>query len=416
MSARSTATEAGAAGVRRLAVDDGELAACVSCGLCLPHCPTWRVTGDEAASPRGRIAAMRAVHAGEAALDDVFAGVMDLCLQCRACETACPSAVPFGRLMEGARATLASETRYQPWWRRAAYAVLPRHRLLLRLSTAAALAQRAGLVPARPGLPVLPLSRPQLGPSLHSAPEAGSADAWLFLGCVMDAWLRPVHVAVQAVMEAAGGRVAHPGRGGDCCGALHAHAGLAEGSRACARRVMASMPGDGAIVVDSAGCGAALKDYGHLLGTPEAAAFSARVRDVHEWLAERLDRLPPASRPVPGRVALQDPCHLRHVQRAHHHVRTVLAPYVEELVELDDDGMCCGAGGAYSAVHPEMAAELRARKIDAIGRARASVVASANPGCALHLASGPLDVRHPVELVAQAIGLVEAPEGAGHGR
>jgi glycolate oxidase iron-sulfur subunit len=97
-------------------------------------------------------------------------------------------------------------------------------------------------------------------------------------------------------------------------------------------------------------------------------------------------------------------------------VRTVLAPYVEELVELDDDGMCCGAGGAYSAVHPEMAAELRARKIDAIGRARASVVASANPGCALHLASGPLDVRHPVELVAQAIGLVEAPEGAGHGR
>ncbi|HMC53224.1 MAG TPA: heterodisulfide reductase-related iron-sulfur binding cluster, partial [Acidimicrobiales bacterium] len=187
-------------------------------------------------------------------------------------------------------------------------------------------------------------------------------------------------------------------------GALHAHAGLLAGARTYAQRVMASMPGDGAVVVDSAGCGAALKGYGHLLGTPEAKAFSARVRDVHEWLVERLDLLPPASRRVPGRVAIQDPCHLRHVQRAHHHVRAVLAPYVEELAELDDDGMCCGAGGAYSAQHPDMAGELRARKVDSITRARASVVASANPGCALHLAAAGVEVRHPVELVASAIG------------
>ena len=397
----------------RLAVDSDELAACVACGLCLPHCPTWRVTGDEAASPRGRIAAMRAVHGGDAPLDHVFAGIMDLCVQCRACETACPSAVPFGRLMEGARTTLAAETRYQPWWRRAAYGVLGRHRLLLRLSTAGALAQRLGVARTRPGIPALPRARPGLAPSLTSPPDAGTDDAWLFLGCVMDAWMRPVHVAVQGVMEAAGARVAHPGRGGDCCGALHAHAGLTARARVYAGRVMASMPGEGAIVVDSAGCGAALKGYGHLLGTPQARAFSARVQDVHEWLVGRLGSLPPARRRVAGRVAVQDPCHLRHVQRAHHHVRTVLSPYVEELVELDDDGMCCGAGGAYGAVHPDMAGELRTRKLDAAARARASVVASANPGCALHLAAGGARVRHPVELVAEAIGVGEGAGGGG---
>ena len=397
----------------RLAVDDDELAACVSCGLCLPHCPTWRVTGDESASPRGRIAAMRAVHAGDAPMDHVFTAVMDLCVQCRACEPACPSAVPFGRLMEGARATLARETQYQPWWRRWAYGVLGHHRLLLRLSTAAAVAQRVGVAVATPGLPELAFKRPPLAPSLDSVPEAGKADAWLFLGCVMDAWLRPTHVSVQRVMEAAGTGVAHPGKGGDCCGALHTHAGLEEGARAYAERVMASMPGDGVIVVDSAGCGAALKGYGHVLGTAEARGFSARVRDVHEWLAERLDRLPPASRRIPGPVAIQDPCHLRHVQRAHQHVRSVLSPYVEELVELDDEGMCCGGGGAYSALHPDMAGELRARKLAAIGRTGASVVASANPGCALHLASEGLEVRHPVELVARAIGV---GDGDGRGR
>ena len=242
--------------------------------------------------------------------------------------------------------------------------MLGHHRLLLRLSTAAAVAQRVGVAVATPGLPELAFKRPPLAPSLDSVPEAGKADAWLFLGCVMDAWLRPTHVSVQRVMEAAGTGVAHPGKGGDCCGALHTHAGLEEGARAYAERVMASMPGDGVIVVDSAGCGAALKGYGHVLGTAEARGFSARVRDVHEWLAERLDRLPPASRRIPGPVAIQDPCHLRHVQKAHQQVRTVLGRY-SDLVELDDEGLCCGAGGAYAALHPDMAAEIRARKLAA---------------------------------------------------
>jgi glycolate oxidase iron-sulfur subunit len=403
-----------------LPVDDDELAACVSCGLCLPSCPTYRVTGEESASPRGRIAAMRAVHAG-AVMDPAFTQFMDLCVQCRACEVACPSAVPFGRLMEGAREALADETGYQPWWpraaaavlghwyqpwwRRAGYGVLGHHRVLLALTAVGAAAQRVGLVPDRLarrfGLPRLPLRQPELRASV--AQPAPGRDVYLFPGCVMDAWQRNVHVAAQAVIEATGAGVALPGSGGDCCGALHTHAGLTESARRLARRVMASMPGEAPILVDSAGCGAALKDYGHLLGTAEAAAFAGRVRDIHEWLAGRLDRLPPAVRAAAsGPVAIQDPCHLRQVQRAHLPVRTVLAPYVE-VVELDDDGLCCGAGGAYSALHPQMAGAIRDRKLAAIERSGATLVASANPGCSLWLAAAGVDVCHPVELVAAAI-------------
>jgi glycolate oxidase iron-sulfur subunit len=381
----------------RLPINDDELAACVSCGLCLPSCPTYRVTGEESASPRGRIAAMRAVHAG-AVMDSSFIEFMDLCVQCRACEVACPSAVPFGRLMEGARHALVEQAGYQPWWRRAGYAVLGHHRLLEALTTLGAVAQRARVVPAsltgRLALPRLPLRQVAL--------QASGSDVYLFTGCIMDAWQRPAHAAAQAVIEATGAGVALPGAGGDCCGALHIHAGLTEQACRLAARVMASMPGDAPILVDSAGCGAALKDYGHLLGTAEAARFSARVRDVHEWLAGRLDRLPPARTARRPKVAIQDPCHLRHVQRSHLPVRAVLASYVE-IVELDDEGMCCGAGGAYSALHPEMAAAIRARKLAAIERSGAEVVASANPGCSLWLAAAGVEVHHPVEFVAAAI-------------
>jgi glycolate oxidase iron-sulfur subunit len=218
----------------------------------------------------------------------------------------------------------------------------------------------------------------------------------------MDAWQRPVHQAVIEVVRRAGVGVALPKRGGDCCGALHVHAGLVDRARHLAGRVMASMPGDAPVLVDSAGCGAALKDYGHLLGTAEAEAFADRVFDVHEWMAQHTDRLPKPARRLPYPVAVQDPCHLRHVQRAHQHVRTVLAPYAD-LVELDDEGLCCGAGGAYNVIHPEMAAELRQRKVDAIRRTEAPVVASANPGCIFHLQTAGLDVRHPFELLAEAL-------------
>lgn len=385
-----------------LGLDDDDLAACVACGLCLPHCPTYRVTGEEPASPRGRIAAMRQVQWEGLPVDDAFIGVVDACVQCRGCETACPSSVPFGRLMEGTRAALAQRVpSYQPWWWRLAYRAIGHHRLLLAGSTVAAVAQRAGLVPRRLPLPRrLPIRRPRL--------RASGTDVWLFTGCVMDAWMRSTHAAVQRVVEATGAGVALPGPGAGCCGALHVHAGLHGQAVDLARRTMAALPGDAPILVDSAGCGAALKGYGDLLGTPEAQRFSARVLDVHEWLAERVDRLPPPRRRPAERVAVQDPCHLRHVQRRAEPTRTVLRPYVD-LVELDDEALCCGAGGAYATTHPATAAAIRDRKVASIARSGAGVVASANPGCALHIAGAGLTVRHPLELVDEALGLAAEP-------
>jgi len=255
------------------------------------------------------------------------------------------------------------------------------------------------LLPRRLGLPPLTarsLSRP-LG-----VPAGGAPTAWCFTGCVMDAWLRDTHRATVTVMRAAGATVARPGRGGDCCGALHLHAGRDDDAKRLARRVMASMPEDAPIVVNSAGCGAAMKDYGRLLGTPEAAAFSARVRDFSEWVAQQ-ERL--AVRATGTTLVVQDPCHLRHVQRAHGAVRTVLSP-AYALIETADDGLCCGAGGAYALFQPELATRIRDRKAAAIRNAAGSdgpIVVSANPGCMLHLRAAGLDVRHPADLLAAAI-------------
>jgi len=221
---------------------------------------------------------------------------------------------------------------------------------------------------------------------------------------VMDAWQRETHRATVDVLAAVGVTVQIPRRGGGCCGALHTHAGLTRQSRSMAHAVMASMPGDAPIIVNSAGCGAAMKEYGHLLGTPEAAAFSKRVVDAQEFVAQRIDRLAPKRRA--GAVIVQDPCHQRHVQKVHQHTRTVLGA-VADVVELDDDGLCCGAGGAYSALQPELAGDIRDRKLAAVERATrrsgATVVASANPGCAMHLAAAGLTVRHPMDIVAEAI-------------
>ncbi len=380
----------------RLAVDDEELVTCVACGLCLPHCPTYRVTGDESASPRGRIAAMRAVHSGVAPLDAEFTRYMTECVQCRACEDVCPSSVAFGHLMEGARETLAVETSTVPRWQRLGYGILGHHRLLVGLSRVLALAQRARLVPTRLGVPPLPLRSDPLQPT--------GDDVWLFTGCVMDAWQRDVHAAVMRVLAATGVGVAIPDPGrAPCCGALHIHAGLHHSAQTLARRVLDAFPGEAPILVDSAGCGAALRDYGHLLDTDEARAFSSRVVDVHQWLAERLDRLPaPEHAPVPPAVAVHDPCHLRHVQKTHLAVRTILRRYVP-IVELDDDGLCCGAGGAYAALQPELGTAIRERKLQAIDRAGAPVVVSANPGCTWFLAAAGVDIRHPLEIVDAAL-------------
>jgi glycolate oxidase iron-sulfur subunit len=401
-----------------LPVDEDELVACVSCGLCLPHCPTYRVTGLESLSPRGRISAMRAVELKGAPLDAAFVESMETCIQCRGCEAACPSGVPFGHLMEGTRAALhqrprvgqtrasRSRTGVQRAGEWFAYVVvLPRHAVLLTLTWLLLIAQRLHLLPKRFGIP-------KLSPRSLRHPLEGDAqpDVYLFTGCVMDAWQRDVHRDVLRVMRATGARPGLPGAGGDCCGALHVHAGRVAEARTLARRVIASMPGDAPVVIDSAGCGAAMKDYGRLVGTPEAERFAARVRDFSEWVAEQeVTRGPLPLRDTGCDVVVQDPCHLRHVQHAEAAVRRVLAP-AYRLHDTADDGLCCGAGGAYSVFEPALSGEVRDRKVAALRKAfpsgdakRGPLVVSANPGCSMHLTAAGLDVRHPAELLAAAL-------------
>jgi glycolate oxidase iron-sulfur subunit len=277
--------------------------------------------------------------------------------------------------------------------------VLPRRRLLVALTWLVLVGQRLHLVPNRLGLPRLRAR--SLARRVPLAAREG-ADAYLFTGCVMDVWQRDVHRAALEVMHAAGANVGGAGRGGACCGALHDHAGRTREARALAARVVRSMPGEQLIVVDSAGCGAAMKDYGRWLGTAAARSFAARVRDFSEWVVESGI---PEVRATGRQVVIQDPCHLRHVQRCADAVRTVLgAAY--ELLETDDDGLCCGAGGAYSATQPELARAIRDRKVGAIRAAAGdtlATVASANPGCAMHLGAAGLDVAHPAELLAAAL-------------
>lgn len=388
-----------------LKLDAEKLSSCVSCGLCLPHCPTFRVTGEEAYSPRGRIDAMRGVELEGAAIDDEFVEFMETCVQCRGCEPACPSNVEFGSLMEQTRATLASAKRITPWWQRVGFRVLGHHRLLLAGSTMLAAGQRLHVVPKRLGLTQLPLRRPEA-----LTPTGG--DVWLYTGCVMDAWQRQTHHSTAALITAAGATFALPESGG-CCGALHVHAGLHDQTVALAERTMASMPGDAPIIVNSAGCGAALKDYGEIVGTDAASSFAARVVDANQWLAERVDRLPEPTAPR-QKVIVQDPCHLRHVQRIDAPVRTLLG-HVADVVELDDDGLCCGAGGAYSALQPGLANDIRERKLASVDRAitrgPVALMASANPGCSMHLSTAleerSILVEHPVDIVAHALGLTE---------
>ena len=379
-----------------LHLDADDLNTCVQCGLCLPHCPTFRVTGDEAMSPRGRIKLMREVQDHDAPLTDDVIRSFETCVQCRGCEPACPSGVPYGHLMERTRETLADAGEITPRWQRLAFKPLDNPTLLGLGSKALAVAKKARLVPDRLGLPDdLPLRQEPL-------PTTGT-DAYLFTGCVMDAWQRDVHAAAQRVLAAAGIGTIPTGDLAPCCGALQAHAGLADDTRRLATRMMASLDPDLPILVDSAGCGAAMKDYGHLLGTPEAQAFSARVFDVQEYLADHMDALP-STEPLQVTVAVQDPCHLRHVQRVHEATRVVLRPFVRELIELDDDGLCCGAGGAYSVLEPDLAGQIRDRKVASIARARPDLVASANPGCSLHLAAADVPTIHPMELIDRALG------------
>lgn len=381
-----------------------ELDSCVRCGLCLPHCPTFRLTGDETASPRGRLAAMSAVAEGVADVDEVFAEVMGFCLQCRACEPVCPSLVPFGRAMEGARAEITAQA--PSIGRRFRHFLLGRAlgmRWLMWLGTrllAMAQSVRLDLVRVGPlrrlaGLRRLPVIGRRFTGGRWGEDSRGTAA--VLTGCVMEPWFGGVHEATIGLLQMAGYAVEAP-QGQTCCGALAAHDGAAREAGDLAERNIVAFEGYDLVVVNAAGCAAHLKDYGHW-GSEDLAE---RVVDVTEVVAGFIDGgALPVLEPSGESVAVQDPCHLRHAQRITYEPRRILEAAGYETVEVDPAGLCCGAAGAYVLVHSATSAELGRRKARQVEATGMRLVASANPGCELQLRAhlgGEYRVAHPVEL------------------
>jgi glycolate oxidase iron-sulfur subunit len=390
---------------------NGDLDACVSCGLCLPHCPTYHLTSEESASPRGRINAMKAVTAG-APVDEAFTSFMDRCLVCRACEDVCPSHVPFGRLMERARAQVeprrSGGSRMVRWlgfhW------VLP-HPTIVR---AVAFLQPV----ARPFLPArLRKQLPRRGhpfarlPRVTDPPEGVElrGTVALLAGCAQDRWFHGTNAATIRVLARNGWRVTVP-RTQACCGALAAHAGRLAIARRLARRARHAFAGADAVVVNAAACAAHLRDLPDLDdGTPMP------VRELMTFLHE--EGLAAEPGPLPVTVAYHDACHAIRVLRSRTEPRAVLASIPElRVVEVPDGDRCCGAAGTYFVSQPRSADALGAEKADAVASTGADIVASANTGCTMQIAAGlrargdGMRVLHPVEILDLAYQSVSSAE------
>ncbi len=385
-----------------------ELDACVACGLCLPHCPTFRLTGLETASPRGRLAAMRGVAEGVLALDEVFEETMSFCLNCRACEAVCPSMVPFGRAMEGARAEVAAARPTAT--RRLRHfllgRVIPNRGIAGVLTDFLRLGQKLRLHTLLAGRArrsmngMRPLARNSRALASVDGPRVG-----LLVGCVMDKWFGNVNQATIGLLEMAGYQVEVPSSQ-TCCGALSVHDGNIKDGRRLAARNVAAFADTDLIVATAAGCSAHLKSYGKI--APDGDSLASRAVDVTELIARLLSegRLPAlASRGEA--VVVHDPCHLRHAQRITAAPREILTAAGYEIIDADPEGICCGAAGIYSLTHPVASHQLGERIAELIESvATNSLVASANPGCEMqlrsHLTHG-YRVVHPVELYLEAI-------------
>ena len=388
---------------------DDDLAACVACGLCLPHCPTYRVTGEESASPRGRITAMRSVAEGLSEPDETFARFMDLCLACRACEDVCPSHVPFGRMVERARVQVdplrSRPSRFLRWL--GLDVALPRKKLLWLAAAIQPVARLA--LPKR--VRTLTPERSELFRRLPRVTEAAGESRGtvaLLSGCVQDRWFREVNRATIRVLAMNGWRVVVP-RAQACCGALAAHNGRLDTARRLAQRNLRAFAGVDVVVTNAAGCGAHLQQLGDLIATDEARAFSMKVRDVMQLLHDEGLARPPGGRPGFGRLAYHDACHALRVQHIRDQPRALLRT-IEDVEVLDVPGgdVCCGAAGLYNVLEPEMSSELRRRKAEAIASTGADVVASANTGCSMQIMAGlgelgsRMRVLHPIQILDRA--------------
>jgi len=390
---------------------------CVHCGFCLPACPTYLATGDESDSPRGRILLMRALEAGELLPSDpAVREHLDACLGCRGCEPVCPAGVGYGRGLEAAREQLVRANglpvaarivlgvfRRAVWWR--PLLTMARWFRATGIPRALAGSGRVGFAmgmldaskavdrpTARP--PVRPPDRPTAGPTVA-----------MFRGCVMDALFRHVHDATRRTLEVNGYRVVEVS-GQSCCGALHDHAGRADIARELVTRNAAAFAERADyVVVNSAGCGALLKDAAHFDDSPAGQAISAKTRDVSELLAAAG---PKPGAPLPIEVAYDAPCHLEHAQGVRLAPLAMLAAIPELRVRrLPGSDQCCGSAGIYSLLNPPMARAVLDLKIQAIASAtpRPALVVTGNPGCLMQIGAGlaaarlDIGVAHPVELL-----------------
>ena len=387
-------------------LSDDDLATCVHCGLCLDACPTFRVTGLETESPRGRIYLMTQWKRGQMAFDEEQVKHIDLCLGCRTCEGVCPSGVPYGRIIESGRADVEDARRFSLKRRasRTALRQLVGHPARLRAAgNVTRIAQRLGLTNVARSGRMLPRLR-----ACFTPPEGNIARPFgerkyrvaFLVGCVMPILYPQSHYQAMKLLQTAGCEVWFP-EGERCCGALFAHNGDLEGAerlRESNMKVYAAGQFD-ALVVDSAGCGAHLKDF-----YPE---LKGKVKDLTEWLAEI--GLPQTEHEVKLRVTYQDACHLAHAQKIKKQPRDLLRalPGVQ-LVEMRHPEICCGAAGLYSTLEPGMSNRILQEKLDDIASTQADVLTVANPGCQMQIEAGlrtrgsPMKVEHIAETLWRA--------------
>ena len=406
---------------------------CVHCGFCLQVCPTYLETGLETESPRGRIALMKAVNEGRIGMTPNVCRHWDLCVQCRACEEACPSAVPYGQLIEAAVAQIEKHRRAPLAPRLVASTlikhILPHQRRLSLLFSALRIYQRSGLQWATRKTRLLRLFSPSLAEVEKSSPSVPATyfkakgqtiqaegkkrtRVALLSGCVMPLVNGPQMEAVLRVLTRNGCQVVVP-RGQVCCGAIHSHVGDLDMARVMARRnidVFLASDVD-AVVVASSGCGARMKEYPQLLSNDpyleRAKKLSSMVKDFHEFLVS-LPLIPPRGR-LDYRVTYQDPCHLSHAQRIQDAPRELILsiPGIE-FVEMRQPAICCGAGGAYSIRQREFSLKLLDSKMESVEVTEADVLVTANPGCFVQLQNGvqrrglTMQVRYVTDLLDEA--------------
>jgi len=387
---------------------------CVHCGFCLPTCPTYVLWGEEMDSPRGRILLMRAGHEEDGPLSGDQVQAWDNCLGCMACVTACPSGVQYDKLIEDTRAQVErnwERPRLERLRRQAIFALFPHPERMKWLAPFAPLARPSAKLLGR--FPRL-RNMAQLAPTRSrrvSIPEVTPAQGTrrgrvgFLQGCVQRVFFGDVNAATVAVLSAEGYEVWTPERP-RCCGALQLHTGVDAGERA--KETIAVFEGCDTIVVNAAGCGSAMKDYGHVLRndpqwSERAAALSAKVRDVTELLADHEPQAP--RRPLPMTVAYHDACHLAHAQGVRAQPRKLLASIPElDVREPAEWELCCGSAGVWNLLNPEPAAELGRRKARNLLDTGAEAVVAANPGCALQIgAFANVPVHHPVQLLAASM-------------